>query len=45
VQRVCQYLRERFRFYRLFEDLDAILDGGSCYDAWNRLLAEPRGVA
>lgn len=43
VERVWLYLRERFLSLRLFDDLDAIVDG--CCDAWNRLADEPGRLA
>ena len=39
IERVWEYLRERYLSHRLFEDTTAIID--ACCAAWNRLLAEP----
>jgi hypothetical protein len=38
VERVWEYLRERFLSLRVFTDYRAIVD--ACCDAWNRLVAE-----
>jgi transposase len=39
VERVWEYLRERFLSLRVFADYRAIVD--ACCEAWNRLVAEP----
>jgi transposase len=39
IERVWEYLRERYLSHRLFKNTAAIID--ACCAAWNRLLAEP----
>lgn len=39
IEKVWQFLRDRYLSHRLFRDLAAVV--GACCAAWNRLLAEP----
>jgi hypothetical protein len=38
VERIWEYLKERYLSHRLHDDYDAIVDAASC--AWNKLTAE-----
>lgn len=43
IEKIWQYLRDRYLSGRLFTDTGAIID--ACCDAWNRLLAETGRIA
>jgi hypothetical protein len=38
VERIWEYLKERYLSHRLLDDYDAIVEASSC--AWNKLIAE-----
>jgi hypothetical protein len=43
IEKVWQYLRDRYLSGRLFTNMRAIIE--ACCDAWNRLMAEPGRIA